>query len=102
MNGIQVNGTHLMQHFVDDGPDAAGSGLQTGHCVVVNRRARTEINGVFKRGVVAPDAIGEAGIFFLAFGRVENHEAINRTIAVQIVRAPINVLSDASHHLFCE
>ena len=46
MNRIQVNGPHLMQHFVDDGPDTTGSCLEARHGVVADVGA--EVDGGFK------------------------------------------------------
>ena len=102
MDGVEVNGPHLVKHFVDDRTNAAGPGLQTGHGVVGDVEAITHIDGRLKLGVVAPNSVRVARIFLLAFGGVQDHEAVDGSVVVQVVITPINRGSYAQYGFFCQ
>ena len=93
MNGIQVDCTHLMHHFMQHGPDTAGPGLQTRHGVMGDFQAIRELQGFFKMREMTPNALFCGWVFFLAFGRMQNQKSVNCSVIIQIILGPIDITS---------
>ena len=100
MHGVEVNGSHLMEHFVNHGPNTARPCLQAGHGVVFHDHVAREAYRCFKLSKVRPNPLCNSRAFFLALGRMEDQQAVHFSIIVQVKGGPVHIITNGCYSFF--
>ena len=94
MNRIQIDGTELMEHLMQDGPCGSCSASKGGHGIMCNLNIRSDLNGLHQVREVGPDTIGASSPTLLTAAGVEHEESVHDAIVVQIMRIPVHIVLD--------
>ena len=94
MNRIQIDGTELVEHLVQDGARGSCSASEGGHGIVCNLNIGSDVYRLHQVGEMGPDSIGTSCPALLAAAGVKHQQAVHSAVVVQIMRVPIHVVLD--------